>query len=69
MDGKGRMDTARLPSAAINLESAEEMLIDLAETTTRIEGAAQHMRGTIRRLRERLEADRAAQAGGEDAHD
>jgi hypothetical protein len=53
----------------MNFETREEMIQELAEAVTRIEGEARHLRGAIERLRRRLEADRAAQAGGESAHD
>lgn len=47
-------DTARLPSSAIDGYTAEDHLQDMAETATRIEGEAQHLRAEIERLKRKM---------------
>ena len=44
-------DTASLPSSGIDYTTREEYLQELAETATRIEGEARHLRATVERLR------------------
>ena len=44
-------DTARLPCSAIDHDTPAELLQELAEGLTRIEGEAQHLRATVERLR------------------
>ena len=46
-------DTARLPCSAIDHDTPAELLQELAEGLTRIEGEAQHLRATVERLRKR----------------